>query len=85
MIEGLCFIDTMRPVTPAETAAWKAYLGLPQPHWRAARALFRRVHYGTSPAEALLGFTADAGVTDPDTLAALETALRALAGERLNG
>ena len=76
-----CFIDTMRPVTPAETAGWKFFLSLPRESWRGARIVFRRVHTGIPPGQAILGFVADTGVTDPALLAELEAVLEDLAAE----
>jgi hypothetical protein len=76
-----CFIDTMRPVTAAEAAAWRFYLTLHRDHWKGARLAFRRVHVGTSATTAALGFVSDTGVTNVELLADLETALRALAEE----
>ena len=75
----LCFIDTMRPVTPAETAAWRFYLALHRDHWRAARAMFRRVHSGTAATPAVLGFVSETGITDMVVLDELEAVLRDLA------
>ena len=76
-----CFVDTMRPISDAEVAAWRLFLALPQRHWRGARTMFRVVHCSTSPAEAVIGFTANTGVTDAALLALLEKALRDLAKE----
>ena len=77
-----CFIDTMRPVTPAETAAWRAYLALHRDQWRAARTMFRSVYRGTSATAAVLAFVSETGITDVATLAELERALTELAAER---
>ena len=77
-----CFIDTMRPGTPAETAGWQFFLKMPRDSWRGARIVFRRVHVGMSPAQAVLGFVADTGVTDPALLAGLEAVLTDLAEEK---
>jgi hypothetical protein len=76
-----CFIDTMRPITPAETAAWKLFLTLPRGQWTAARKMFRRVHTGTLPGGAVQGFVSDTGITDTGLLAELEKAVRDLAEE----
>ena len=76
-----CFIDTMRPVTPAEIEGWRFFLRMPRDSWRGARIVFRRVHTGMSPGQAILGFVADTGVTDVAMLAELETVLRNLAAE----
>jgi hypothetical protein len=76
-----CFIDTMRPITPAETAAWKLFLTLPRSQWTAAKKMFRLIHTGTSPDEAMLGFVSDTGITDPAVLAELEKVVRDLAEE----
>ena len=76
-----CFIDTMRPVTPAETVAWRLYLSLHRDHWRPARAMFRRVHSGTAATPAVLGFVSETGITDIAVLDELESVLRNLAAE----
>jgi hypothetical protein len=78
-----CFIDTMRPITEAEHLAWRAYLALPQPHWRAARELFRRAYNGDHPKENLLQFLAEVHVDDPAVVSRFEVALVALAREML--
>jgi hypothetical protein len=75
------FIDTQRPVTPAEEAAWKVFLALPRDQWDAARTMFRRVHCGVPLAAALLRFTSETGVIDVAALDMLEKALRGLAEE----
>ena len=77
-----CWIDLLRPVTTAEQEAWQFYLALHSTHWRAARAMFRRVHSGTPATAAVLGLVADTGVTDVALLAELETVLPNLAGEK---
>jgi hypothetical protein len=71
----------MRPITPEQQAAWKFFLALPRRQWAGARIAFRRVHVGTSPSEAMLGFVADTGLNDQAMLAQLEAVLRDLAGE----
>ena len=76
-----CFIDTQHPVTPAEIAGWRFFLRMPRDSWRGARIVFRRVHVGMPPGQAIIGFTADTGVNDPALLAELETVLRNLAAE----
>jgi hypothetical protein len=76
-----CFVDTQRPITPAETAAWRFFLNLHRDHWRGARVAFRQVHIGMAPSEAMLGFVADTGMADPAILAGLEAVLRDLAAE----
>jgi hypothetical protein len=77
-----CFIDTMRPVTPAETEGWKLFLSLPRATWRDARMLFRRVHNGMEPFDALTHFVGSTGIDDQATTARLETVLQTLALER---
>ena len=76
-----CWIDNLRPITPAEQAAWKVYLTLHRDHWRAARSMFRRVHSGMPGTTAVLGFVSDTGITDLVVLDKLETVLRDLAEE----
>ena len=80
-----CFVDSQRPVSEAEKRGWKFFLALPRAYWKGARIAFRRVHVGMPPGEALLGFVADTGVTDPELLAELETVLRDLAAELAPG
>ena len=80
-----CFIDTMRPVTRAETAAWRAYLALHRDHWRAARTMFRGVYSGTSATAAVLKFVSETGITDVATLVELERTLRDLVKEAGGG
>ena len=77
-----CFIDTMRPVTPAEIAGWRFFVKMPSDTMRGARVVFRRVHVGMSPGDAVLAFVADTGVTDAALLAELEAVLEELAAER---
>lgn len=77
----MCFVDTMRPVTPAETTAWRLCLSLHRDHWRAARKAFRRVCAGTSPAEAIIVFVGESGVSDPVAVVEMERALVDLAAE----
>ena len=77
-----CWIDNLRPITPAEQAAWKVYLAMHRDHWRAARATFRRVHSGTSATAAVLGFVSDTGITDLAVLDRLEEVLKDLAEEK---
>jgi hypothetical protein len=76
-----CFIDTMRPITPAETAAWRLFLELPSAYWRDARIMFRRVHNGMGPFDALAQFVGSAGVDDRAVVERLERVLRDLAGD----
>lgn len=75
-----CFIDTMRLITPAETDAWRFYLNLHRDAWRPAKAMFRAVHAGAPPADALLAFVAATGVTGRQAQE-LERVLAALADE----
>ena len=77
-----CFIDSQRPVSEAEKRAWRFFLAMPRDSWRGARIVFRRVHTGMPPGQAVLGFVADTGVTDVALLAELETVLRDLAEEK---
>ena len=77
-----CWIDNLRPITPAEQAAWKLYLAMHRDHWRAARATFRSVHSGTPATAAVLKFVSETGITDVATLVELERVLRDLAEER---
>jgi hypothetical protein len=77
-----CFIDTMQPITPAEKAAWKLFLTLPLPAWKPARALFQRGSEGQEPRLNAVHFAAESGITDQDTLEALDKALRDLAEEK---
>lgn len=74
-----CFVDTMRPVTPAETAAWRFYLSLHRDHWRAARMAFRRVCAGEAPSIALIAFVAASGISDQRAVAETEAVLQGLA------
>ena len=76
-----CFIDTMRPVTPAEEAAWRLFLSLPSSTWRDARMMFRRVRNGMTPFDALAQFVGVSGYEDKTMIAALEAVLQELAGE----
>ena len=76
-----CFVDTQRPVNEAEKRAWRFFLSLPRESWRGARIVFRRVHTGMAPAEAVLGFVADTGLDDAALLTELETVLTDLAQE----
>ena len=82
MTSAGCFVDTQRPITPAERAGWRAYLALHRDHWRAARATFRSVHSGTPATAAVLKFVSETGITDVATLVELERVLRDLAEER---
>jgi hypothetical protein len=75
-----CFIDTMRPVTPAETEGWKLFQSLPGATWRDARMPLRRVHNGMEPFDALTQLVG--GIDDRATMARLETVLQKLAAER---
>lgn len=75
-----CFIDTMRPVTPAETEAWRFYLNLHRDAWRPAKAAFRAVHAGATPAAALLQFVAATGISGRQA-EQFERVLQALAAE----
>ena len=77
-----CFVDTQRPVSEAEKRAWGFFLSLPRESWRGARIVFRRVHTGMPPGQAILGFVADTGITDAAMLAGLERVLTDLAGEK---
>lgn len=77
-----CFIDTMRPITPAETEAWRFYLNLHRDAWRPARAMFRAVHAGAKPSETMLEFVQATGLTS-GTAEKLEGVLKALAKERV--
>ena len=77
-----CFIDK-RPVTPAETAAWRFYLNLNSNQWRAARVMFRRTCQGENHGAALLRFVAESGLNDTAVVVRLEILLRDLALERL--
>ena len=71
----------MRPLTPAETEAWRFYLSLHTTHWRPARHMFRRASQGEKPEANLIQFVADTGVTDVALLAGLEAVLKDLAAE----
>lgn len=75
-----CFIDTMRPITPAEVDAWRFYLGLHRHAWRPARAMFRAVHAGAAVSDALLEFTMATGIVGSQ-VQMLERVLLKLAGE----
>ncbi|HTI01220.1 MAG TPA: hypothetical protein VL752_09780 [Acidisoma sp.] len=76
-----CFVDTMRPITPAETDAWRFYLNLHRDAWRPARAMFRAVcSQSASPGEALLAFVAASGLPS-GAATTLEAILQALAKE----
>jgi hypothetical protein len=77
-----CFVDTQRPVTEAEKAAWRFYLGLHRDHWRPARAMFRRACDGDDPSANLFWFISDTGIDDPALLAELEAVLDRLAAEK---
>ena len=76
-----CWIDNLRPTTPAEKEAWQFYLALHSTHWRAARAMFRRACKGEELGANLLRFVADSGLDDAVVLVHLEQVLRDLAGE----
>ena len=52
----MTFIDTMRPITPAETKAGRFFLSLHSIHWRAACHMFRRPCQGEEPEAHLLQF-----------------------------
>ncbi len=80
-----CFADTMRPITPAEMVAWKFFLTMPRDQWRDARIMFRRVHNGTAPSDALIQFAGSTGLDDTDMVGRLEAVLEALAEERERG
>ena len=81
-----CFIDTMRPVRPAEERAWRFDLRLPTNLWRAARPMFRRACQGEEPGANLFRFVSATGMTDATLLAELKEVLRGLAAEkRLRG
>jgi hypothetical protein len=77
-----CFVDTMRPVTPAEIVAWRFYLSLHRDHWRAAKAMFRGACAGEEQGANLLRFVADTGLDDGAVVVHLEDVLRDLASER---
>lgn len=76
----VCFVDTMRPITPAETEAWRFYLDLHRDAWRPARAMFRAVHAGARPSDVMLEFVAATGLTS-GAAERLESVLQALAKE----
>ena len=76
-----CFIDTMRPITPAEQDAWSVYLRLHRDLWRPARDMFRRAYIGVQPGINILAVVSESGETDPEVLAQLEAALKGLALE----
>ena len=78
-----CFIETMRPVTSAETAAWRFYLGLHRDYWPAARTMFRLTCEGEDHGAALLRFIVETGLNDSVVVVHLETVLRNLAVERI--
>jgi hypothetical protein len=74
-----CFVDTMRPITPAETEAWHFYLNLHRDAWGPARTMFRAVcSQAASPSEALLAFVSATGLTS-GAAERLEGLLQALA------
>lgn len=75
-----CFIDTMRPITPAETEAWRLYLNLHRDAWRPAKTAFRAVHAGAAPSEVMLEFVQATGLTSGAS-ERLESVLQALARE----
>jgi hypothetical protein len=77
-----CFADTMRPITPAEMVAWKFFLTMPRDQWRDARIMFRRVHNGTAPSDALIQLVASTGIDDAATVAALGDGAARLGGGR---
>jgi hypothetical protein len=70
----------MRPITPAETEAWRFYLNLHRDAWRPARAMFRAVHAGAAPSEVMLEFVQTAGLPS-GAAERLESVLQALARE----
>ena len=76
-----CFVDTQRPITPAEIAGRRFYLALHRDKWRAARVMFRRACQGEEPGANLLPFVADSGLDDAVVLVHLEQVLRDLAEE----
>lgn len=76
----VCFIDSMRPITPAEVDAWSFYLNLHRDAWRPARAMFRAVHAGAAPSAVLLEFVQATGLTS-GAAERLEGVLKALAEE----
>jgi hypothetical protein len=71
----------MQPATPAETAGWKLFMSMPVASWRDARMLFRRVHNGMAPFEALFQFVGTAVIDDHAMVVRLETVLQDLAEE----
>ena len=77
-----CFVDTMRPITPAETKGWGFYLALHRDHWRAGRHMFRRACQGEEPAVNLFWFIADTGLDDAAVVVYLEEVLKDLAEEK---
>ena len=78
---GACWIDLLRPITAAETEAWRFYLALHSTHWRPARHMFRRACQGVEPRTNLLHFVSDTGIDDPAVIACLEDVLKDLAAE----
>lgn len=76
-----CFVDSMRPVTPAEKEGWACFLALHREHWRDARIMFRQVFRGVGPDKALATFVAGVGFDDEPMCQRLRTALRELARE----
>jgi hypothetical protein len=76
-----CFVDIMRPLTPAETAAWGFYLRLDRTQWRHARVLFRRACQGVEPGSNLRRFVAQTGLVEAVVTVHLEEILRDLAAE----
>ena len=40
------FVDTQRPITPAEIAGWKFFLKMPRDSHKGAWIVLRRVHVG---------------------------------------
>jgi hypothetical protein len=76
----VCFIDTMQPISPAETEGWGFYLNLHRDAWLPARAMFRAVHAGAAPSEVMLKFVQATGVNGR-MAKQLEDILEALAGE----
>jgi hypothetical protein len=70
----------MRPITPAETEAWRFYLNLHRGACRPARAMFRALHAGATPSEVLLEFVQATGLSNR-AAERLEGVLQALAKE----
>jgi len=77
----LCFVDTLRPVTPAQIEGWACYLALPRDHWREARVMFRLVFRGTHPERVLTDFVQTTGLDDPAMKRRLQLALAELSKE----